>query len=254
MTLFLVFEMLMSEKKSKTVFTLRGIHRTPEPTETQLLPEGSACSLWSTVPLGTRGPAQREISHSRGIKGMCCYGNVPQVSPEAQEEKAWGGREHRETPSKEACGQREVTWRPRMGTRRASTQGRHGLEPSIRTPGRLWTGAQHSDTGAAVDGSRACGHQGSHGREPGVRTAPPPTPGCSPDTPSTSCCSSPLARPASPNGVAVRLAVPSPVSPLPPWKASSRRRSSSALTVPSPSTDEREALQSQGRLFAAVVA
>lgn len=107
--------------------------------------------------LGNARPSP-EINYSGGIKGTCCYGNAPQVSPEAQEEKAWGGREHRETPSKEARG-----------------------------------------------------HRRSRGWEPGVSTALPPTPGCSPDTPSTSCCS-PLARPASPAGVATRLAVPSPVT------------------------------------------
>ena len=75
-----------------------------------------------------------------------------------------------------------------------------------------WTKAGHR---AATDGRRACRRQGGHRQEPGVRTVPPPTPGCSPDTPSTSCRSCPLARLASPAGVAVRLAVPSPISLLP---------------------------------------
>ena len=219
-TLSLAFEMLMSEKKkkSKDVFILRGIHRTLEPTEIHLPTPGEytepqsprkptchprvrACSLQNTAPLETRGPAQREISHSGGTKGTCCYGNAPQVSPEAQEEKALGGHEHRETPSKEARG-----------------------------------------------------HGGGHGREPSVRTALSPTPGCSPDTPSTSCRSySREDRPlpwVSPCGWPSRL----PSARPPPWEASSRRRCSSTVTVRSPSTDEGEALLSQERLFASVVA
>lgn len=151
----------MREKKKKKarLFSFSGEYTEPQsPRKPTCHPRVRACSLQNTASLETRGPAQREISYSGGIKGTCCYGNAPQVSPEAQEEKAWGGREHRETPSKEARG-----------------------------------------------------HRGSRGREPGVSTALPPTPGCSPDTPSTSC-SSPLARPASPAGVAVWLAVPSPVT------------------------------------------
>lgn len=134
-----------------------------------------------------------------------------EMSPKCHQRLKRGGRERRETPSKEARGQR----RPPGG---------HGRR-------------------------RACGHQGGHRQEPGVRTVPPPTPGCSPDTPSTSCRSSPLATPASPTGVAVRLAVPLPSPRSPPCKARSRRQSSSALTVPSPRTDECEARQSQGRLL-----
>ena len=119
------------KNKNKTVSILRGTHRTPEPTETQLPPEGSACSLWSTVPLGTRGLAQREISHSRGIKGTCCHGNVPRVSPEAQEEKAWGRRERRETPSKEAVD-------------KGRPPGGHGREAGVQTPGRPQTRARRA--------------------------------------------------------------------------------------------------------------
>ena len=40
----------------------------------------------------------------------------PDVSPEAQEVKAWGGGEHRRTPSKNVCGQREATEAAREGT------------------------------------------------------------------------------------------------------------------------------------------
>ena len=87
-----------------------------------------------------------------------------------------------------------------------------------------------------------------------MRTALSPTPGCSPDTPSTSCRSSPRDdRPlpgVSPCGWPSRL----PSARPPPWEASSRRRCSSTVTVRSPSTDEGEARLSQERLFASVVA
>ena len=98
-TLSLAFEMLMSGKKKKStdVFILRGIHRTPEPTEIHLPTPGEytepqspwkptchprvrACSLQNIAPLETRGPAQREISHKGHVLLWKCPPSVTRGS------------------------------------------------------------------------------------------------------------------------------------------------------------------------------